>query len=200
MFDPPDVVTVWIALDTMDDEIGPLQYVHGSHLWNRHSKNTQSYIVGSTNQFFDNQRGGRDLLYAAAHAAQVIPAPDINQSNDISSCLNIVSLAGLPAGAMSIHHGCTWHGSGPNKSKNRPRRGLGIHFVPANAQFTAEAIHSRLWKKYVLPQNHTDLNSVNDVAQLNLHVPDESFPISWVPSQCTDDRELDRRGCQSAPK
>lgn len=36
----------------------------------------------------------------------------------------IVSMAGLPAGSLSIHNGMTWHGSGKNKSKDRPRRGL----------------------------------------------------------------------------
>ena len=31
---PEDIVTVWIALDDMrDEELGPLQYVHGSHRW-----------------------------------------------------------------------------------------------------------------------------------------------------------------------
>ena len=33
MFEPSDVVTVWVALDTMDEELGPLEYVRGSHKW-----------------------------------------------------------------------------------------------------------------------------------------------------------------------
>ena len=32
-FVPSDVITVWIALDDMEPELGPLQYVHGSHEW-----------------------------------------------------------------------------------------------------------------------------------------------------------------------
>jgi hypothetical protein len=147
MFDPPDVVTVWLALDDMDAELGPLEYVCGSHLWGD-SRN------GSTNQFFEHDV--RWLLKSAAEAEGLD-----------SDTLKIVSMAGLKAGGLSIHHGRTWHGSGKNCSTTSPRRGLGMHFVPTNVRFTAEASRSLLWKNYVA--------DVDDPSKVEL--PLEDFPL-----------------------
>jgi ectoine hydroxylase-related dioxygenase (phytanoyl-CoA dioxygenase family) len=149
MFEPSDVVTVWFALDDMDPELGPLEYVPKSHLWG-------DGRVGSSSQFF--QANVKKLLYSAAEREGVDPQQ-----------LDFVSMAGLKAGGMSIHHGKVWHGSSKNNSKNRPRRGLGMHFVPAEARFTSEASHSRLWGPYV--------ENVEDPSQLEL--PNEDFPLVW---------------------
>eukprot|EP00977_Amphora_coffeiformis_P027977 scaffold34676_cov176-Amphora_coffeaeformis.AAC.6 len=152
MFTPADVVTVWVALDDMDDEsIGPLQYVKGSHKWG-------DGRVGSSMQFFDEQ-GGMDLLQSAATRAG-------------ESSWVVESMAGLLAGGISIHDGRTWHGSGPNQSTSRPRRGLGLHFVPANVCFTADAAKSRLWKSYMG-------NADKEPHEIDL--PKDDFPITWLP-------------------
>ena len=154
MFTPPDVVTVWVALDDMDDEsIGPLQYVKGSHKWG-------DGRVGSSSQFFDEQ-GGMDLLQSAATRAG-------------ESSWVVESMVGLLAGGISIHDGRTWHGSGPNQSKSRPRRGLGLHFVPANVRVTADASKSRLWKSYL-----ADDSKEPDEIEL----PEKDFPITWLPDK-----------------
>lgn len=148
MFDPDDVVTVWFALDDMDEELGPLEYVRGSHLWG-------DGRVGSANQFFD--QNSTKLLRSAAEREGIDP-----------DTLEIISMSGLPQGSISIHHGKIWHGSGRNESKSRPRRGLGMHFVPANVRFTADASHSKLWKSYVA--------DVDDPSSVEL--PEEDFPIT----------------------
>ncbi len=148
MFEPDDVVTVWFALDDMEEELGPLEYVKGSHRWG-------DGRVGSASQFF--QQNGKSLLWSAAEREGINPDD-----------LEIVSMRGLKRGGMSIHHGRCWHGSGENKSKSKPRRGLGIHFVPANVRFTAEASHSKLWKSYVA--------DVEDPAMVELS--DEDFPVT----------------------
>ena len=150
MFDPPHVVTVWIALDDMDEELGPLEYVRGSHRWG-------GGRCGSANQFFQAS-GGKTLLHSAAERAGVTE-------------IDIVSMAGLKAGGMSLHDGLTWHGSGKNLSKIKPRRGLGLHFVPVEAKFTREAIKSRLWRSYVENINEPGI----------MPIPDEDFPITWQP-------------------
>lgn len=156
MFTPPDVVTVWVALDDMNDEsIGPLQYVKGSHRWG-------DGRIGSSSQFFDTQ-GGTDLLQSAATRAG-------------ESSLLFESMVGLWAGGISIHDGRTWHGSGPNRSKSRPRRGLGLHFVPANVRFIADAAKSRLWKSYL------DNESVEPH---EIELPEDDFPITWLPDRLT---------------
>jgi phytanoyl-CoA hydroxylase len=151
MFQPRDVVTVWVALDDMDAELGPLEYVRGSHVWGDER-------IGSSQQFFQT-KGGRDLLESAAQAHGV-------SATELDS--RIVSMAGLAAGSISIHNGRTWHGSGKNNSKHRPRRGLGIHYVPGHVKFTEDARKSRLWRPYI------ENAALNDMA-----VPDDDFPMIW---------------------
>eukprot|EP00934_Nitzschia_sp_Nitz4_P003588 Nitzschia sp. Nitz4//scaffold11_size288233//179639//180646//NITZ4_000790-RA/size288233-processed-gene-0.174-mRNA-1//1//CDS//3329534122//3578//frame0 len=147
MFEPDDVVTVWFALDDMDPELGPLEYVRGSQLWG-------DGRVGSAQQFF--QANVKRLLQSAAEREGLDP-----------ETLDIVSMAGLKKGGLSIHNGKIWHGSGKNESKTRPRRGVGMHFVPANVRFTAEASHSRLWKPYM---EHAD-------DPTDVELPIEDFPL-----------------------
>ena len=157
MFTPNDVVTVWIALDDMDQELGPLEYVRGSHLWG-------DGRVGSSSSFF--QSNSRNLLYSAAAREGI---------ENAESCLEIISLGGLSAGGLSIHHGKTWHGSGKNASADRPRRGLGLHFVPAEVVFIKEdAKKSKLWRKYVAAEE-------NDADSPTIKVPDDDFPLVWTP-------------------
>jgi len=151
MFTPNPVVTVWIALDDMKPELGPLEYARGSHKWG-------DGRIGGAQQFFSSD-GGHDLLRSAALAA--------NEKGP----LELITLAGLSAGGISLHDGRTWHGSGKNQSWGQPRRGLGLHYVPANVRFTADAAKSRLWKSYV--------DGVADPESLVL--PIEDFPIVWQP-------------------
>lgn len=147
MFEPSEVVTVWVALDDMETELGPLEYVVGSHKWG-------DGRIGSANQFF--QQDTKSLLMSAAEREGILPQE-----------LQFVSMDKLRQGGLSIHHGKIWHGSAKNNSK-KPRRGLGLHFVPANVRFTSEATKSRLWKPYV--------DGVEDPSQIELS--EEDFPLS----------------------
>lgn len=158
MFTPNDVVTVWVALDDMDDELGPLEYVKGSHKWG-------DGRVGSSSSFFQSEN--RKLLYSAAKLEGIVKP---------ESTLEIVSMKGLKAGGISIHHGKCWHGSGKNRSKDRPRRGLGLHFVPADVRWTNEAKCSRLWRDYI-PTN------VSDEELANIDLSEEDFPLVWKRTQ-----------------
>ena len=154
MFTPhtQEVVTVWIALDTMHEELGPLQYVCGSHLWGQGR-------CGTSNQFFDSKNGGLSLIQSAARR-QGLPEPVVDH-------LQVVRLEGLEAGGLSIHHGQLWHGSGANTSRTQPRRGWGIHFVPARVTgFLPSAAKSRLWSKHyadqLRKQQEEEQNEVKD--------------------------------------
>eukprot|EP00978_Attheya_sp_CCMP212_P013492 scaffold33916_cov51-Attheya_sp.AAC.4 len=150
MFTPDDVVTVWIALDQMDSELGPLQYIKGSHKWG-------DGRIGTSSSFFQSD-GGTNLLRSAAEREGILLEE-----------LESVTMSGLEAGGISIHNGRTWHGSGKNESSHRPRRGIGLHFVPANARFTSESKKSRLWKTYV--------GDEEDISSMDLS--EEDFPITW---------------------
>lgn len=168
MFDPTDVVTVWIALDDMDAELGPLEYVRGSHKWG-------DARWGSTSQFFQPNAGGKKLLHTAAVENGILPENEGDKTcEEACQALDIVSMAGLKAGGISIHNGRTWHGSGKNQSTCRPRRGLGLHFVPGNVRFTSEAAKSKLWKPYIERKTYGS----ND----GFEVPIDDFPITWQPS------------------
>lgn len=150
MFEPNEVVTVWVALDDMDASIGPLEYVRSSHLWGEGR-------VGTASQFF--QSDYQTLLRSAA-AKQGVEK------------VEVVSMAGLPRGSISIHNGRTWHGSSRNESGTRPRRGVGLHFVPSTARFTAKAVKSSLWRQYVADGEETPES---------IELPEEDFPIAWTP-------------------
>lgn len=133
----------------MDAELGPLEYVKGSHHWGEGR-------VGTSRQFYQHT-GGMKLMLSAA-ASEGLSIED----------LEIISMAGLKAGGITIHDGRTWHGSGKNASDTRPRRGLGLHFVPANVKFTSDARHSKLWRPYW--EMGAD------------ELPEDDFPITWQPT------------------
>ena len=167
MFDNPDVVTVWIAFDDMTPDIGPLQYIRGSHLWG-------DGRIGSSNQFFNS-----DVMSLVKDAALKEGITDF-------STLDIISMAGLRAGSLSIHHGKLWHGSPKNTSTFKPRRGIGLHFVPADVKFTLEARHSKLWSKYVTATKTKDSEDVDDhnddIDPSQIELPEDDFPIVYQPT------------------
>jgi ectoine hydroxylase-related dioxygenase (phytanoyl-CoA dioxygenase family) len=73
----------------------------------------------------------------------------------------------VPVGGGSIHNGRLWHGSGPNRSATLPRRGLGIHYIPAEATFDLpEGLTGGLFAPHRLPGS--------DVP------PDGAFPCHWL--------------------
>ncbi|KAL3788371.1 hypothetical protein HJC23_009177 [Cyclotella cryptica] len=157
MFTPNDVVTVWIALDDMSPELGPLEYVKSSHQWG-------DGRVGSSSSFFQSDNG-KNLLYSAAKFEGI---------EDPERSLEITSTAGMRAGGLSIHNGKTWHGSGRNCSTNRPRRGIGLHFILGNARFTNDARKSKLWSRYI-----PDIESIDNVDLSRMELPEEDFPMVW---------------------
>lgn len=95
-----EVVTAWLALDDVDLRAGPLRYVVGSHHWGSNPDATS---------FFDpDLEGQRSRIH--------VP--------DRFDWIEDVAL--LRAGAVTLHHRCTLHASGPNDSL-QPRLGLAIH-------------------------------------------------------------------------
>tara|TARA_B110000208_G_scaffold9178_1_gene11780 strand:- start:2031 stop:3116 length:1086 start_codon:yes stop_codon:yes gene_type:complete len=162
-FSPTDVVTVWIALDDMDRELGPLQYVHGSHRWRDAS--------GSAAQFFVRGGGGhRDHL----HAAAAKEAPPLSEAE-----LEITTVD-VRAGGCGIHNGRTWHGSGRNESQTKPRRGLGIHFVPADAVFRDKSSRKTLAARLAFgaatePRRESAVETAVETGAMD----EALFPITW---------------------
>ena len=96
---PPQVLTIWVALDYIDDENGCIHYVRGSH-----TLPVRQHRLSSTLGF-----------------SQCIP--DYSQSD-----MDSESKFTCQPGDAVIHHGNTIHRAGPNLTKNRQRRALAMVF------------------------------------------------------------------------
>jgi phytanoyl-CoA hydroxylase len=107
---PPSVVTLWLALDPVDEENGCLRYVVGSHLagFRPHAR---SRVLGFSQGITDF--GPDD----AAREVQVHLAP----------------------GDLTAHHGMTIHRADPNRSLVRNRRAFAMVFKGQSCRRDEEA-------------------------------------------------------------
>lgn len=96
---PPNVVTIWLALDHVDDENGCLRYLPGSHE-RGFRPHTQSKVLGFSQGITD---------YADADRA-------------------IERKIHLQPGDAVAHHGMTVHRAEPNRSADRNRRAFAMVF------------------------------------------------------------------------
>ncbi|MEM7223298.1 MAG: phytanoyl-CoA dioxygenase family protein [Pseudomonadota bacterium] len=136
---PPEYVTCWIALDDTTAAGGTIEYVRGSHRWGQFPPIRQ----------FHAPEDYREALREAAQKVGQEP--------------EIVAIE-VPAGGAVLHHGDTWHGSGPNRG-DRPRRSLVSHCISSEARFHPTEI-SYIYSRY---------KRVGDETM------DESFfPILWT--------------------
>ena len=111
-FTPSDLLTCWIALDDTTASGGTIEFVRGSHRWH----------LSQPEGEFHAPKDYRLPMESAAERAGVIPE---------------VCYVEVPAGGGSLHHGWTWHGSGPNESNN-PRRALVLHAMRHDVQYAPE--------------------------------------------------------------
>jgi Phytanoyl-CoA dioxygenase (PhyH) len=118
---PPGYCTCWMALDRTQAAGGTIEYARGSHLW------PLSPPLGA----FHAPEDYRASLRQAAEIAGVTP--------------DIVPIE-VEAGDAVIHHGQTWHGSGPNLGEE-PRRSLVSHCISSEAQFHPTEI-SYIYSRY----------------------------------------------------
>lgn len=102
---PPHVVTIWLALDAVDDENGCLRYVAGSHLRGIRSHG-RSQVLGFSQGILD---------YGDADRAAEVPIH-------------------LQPGDAVAHHGNTIHRADANRSQARHRRAFAIVFRGASCQ------------------------------------------------------------------
>ncbi len=119
---PPGYVTMWIALDDTSAEAGTLEYARGSHRWG----------IRPPGHAFHAPEDYRAAVREAAAAAGA-GAPEIVPVE-------------VPAGGCAIHHGSTWHGSGPNLS-GEPRRAVVSHCIAGDARFHATEL-SYIYSRY----------------------------------------------------
>ena len=109
---PPQALTGWLALESVDDENGCLNYVGGSHKgegWRPHGR---SEILGFSQGV-----------------------------TDFGTPQDIANSQAMPGGAgmLLMHHCKTLHWASPNRSPTRSRRALGFIYFGESAQPDEEA-------------------------------------------------------------
>lgn len=106
MLQPPEAVTMWLALENVDEENGCVRYVKGSHLkpMRAHGRTTTAgFSQGIT---------------------------DYGEADDLA---NEVAVPAKP-GDLLIHHAMTIHRADRNASLTRSRRALGFIYFSASAK------------------------------------------------------------------
>ena len=107
---PPNVVTIWLALDPVDEENGCLRYVAGSHLRGIRP-HARTGVLGFSQGITD---------YGPDDQARETPVY-------------------LQPGDAVVHHGNTIHRAEPNRSATRHRRGFAMVFKGVSCRRDAEA-------------------------------------------------------------
>jgi phytanoyl-CoA hydroxylase len=106
MLQPCEAVTMWLALDAIDESNGCIRYVRGSH------------------------RRGMRLHRRTTTLGFSQGIPDYPQPQDEA---NEVPIHAAP-GDLLVHHALTIHRAEANRSENRPRRALGFVYYARSAQ------------------------------------------------------------------
>ncbi|MBI1916402.1 MAG: phytanoyl-CoA dioxygenase family protein [Planctomycetes bacterium] len=107
---PPSVLTIWMALDPVDEENGCLRYVAGSHRRGIRPHD-RSNILGFS-------QGVTDY------------GPD-DEAREVKICLQ--------PGDVAVHHGETIHRADPNRSATRNRRAFAMVFKGVSCRRDEEA-------------------------------------------------------------
>jgi phytanoyl-CoA hydroxylase len=107
---PPNVVTIWMALDPVDDENGCLRYVRGSHIPGVRPHG-RSAILGFSQGIVD---------YGPDDEEREVPIH-------------------LAPGDVVAHHGQTIHRADPNQSPTRNRRAFAMVFKGISCRRNEEA-------------------------------------------------------------
>lgn len=102
----PDMLTAWVPFTDVDEAIGTIAFIDGSHRWpeNNHLNFFSSDLDGLERQF---QTGG----------APVVKSPAI-----------------MRRGQVSFHNCKTIHGSAPNTT-TQPRRSIALHLQPESNRY-----------------------------------------------------------------
>jgi phytanoyl-CoA hydroxylase len=102
---PCEALTLWLALDDVDEENGCIRYVRGSHQQGmRHHRRTE--VLGFS-------QGIADF------------GTESDIANEVAACVS--------PGDLIVHHALTIHRADANRSP-RPRRALGFVYFSAAAQ------------------------------------------------------------------
>jgi len=131
------VISFWLALDPVTRESGAVEYVRGSHRWNRWYQ-PETFARGGF-QYDRNEN------YAAM--------PDIEQARDQ---YDIVSWDMQP-GDLLCFHALALHGSGGNARRDVRRRGYTVRYVDRDCTYDPRPGSSKvIWTDAIKPGDRMD--------------------------------------------
>ncbi|MSX01810.1 MAG: phytanoyl-CoA dioxygenase family protein [Actinobacteria bacterium] len=107
--DPPEMITVWVALDQTFAQSGTIEYVNGSHKWPK--------MPPSRGDFHDPDDWLAPVAAAAPEGVSTERTPVV-----------------VKPGGASMHHSLVFHGSGINEA-TIDRRALVTHMIRSDARF-----------------------------------------------------------------
>ena len=105
MLEPDEALTMWLALDVVDEENGCIRYLPGAHKLG-FRPHQRSDVAGFSQGITDYS----DIDYEAEQAIHAVP------------------------GDMAVHHSMIVHRADPNTSQNRSRQALGFVYFPVTAK------------------------------------------------------------------
>lgn len=112
------VATIWLALDAIDQHNGAMEFIAGSHLWQRWFQ-----------PFIASEGGGVDRAYEVDPRFEALPDFDAQREQ-----LDIVNFEMAPGDVLAFH-GLTVHGAMANKTQGARRRAYAIRYVEADAEY-----------------------------------------------------------------
>lgn len=111
--EPANILTIWVALDEVDEENGCLRFVPGSHTAGRREHSVTQVLGFSQGiQHYGPKEQSREV---------VVP---------------------LSPGDATVHHGWTIHRADPNMSATRQRRSMAMVFLGESAGFDEERLRA----------------------------------------------------------
>lgn len=118
-----DICTIWLALDTVDNESGAVEYVKGSHKWGKNFKPPA---------FAGDEKYKIDL--------PVVPDIEADRAQYQFAQFE------LEPGDCTVHHGSLVHGAPGNSISNRRRRAVVSRWTGDNAHYApAPDIQQMMW-------------------------------------------------------
>ena len=144
-FEPYDnnSVTLWIALDDVENDSGCLEYAVGSHKWKplQHRMNGEEEVPSSAidkeiSDFHSSDESSyRQGLSLAARLAGV-------SGNQIE-----IEKMPVKEGYAILHHQDIYHGSAPNR-RSRHRRALVAHYIRGDVEFRQDRGATYIYGRY----------------------------------------------------
>ena len=148
-----DVMSFWLALDPTTEENGRLEFVRGSHKWDR---------------WFQPERFGE--IKEGADNTPYDDNPDYEKMPDIESARDDYDIIAwdMEPGDVIAFHGMAVHGAGGNQRDDIRRRGYTVRYTGDDAWFDTRSGTSKpLWSPNLKDGDPMD---------------DEMYPLIWTRS------------------